>query len=135
MEAVSSGAARAGGTVIGVTVPTLFTTRTGANPHVIDEIAADTLLDRIRILTDIADGVIVLPGSIGTAAELVITWNINHIARLHGGIRIPMVAVGSPWRRLCALLIEEAGAEAGDVTVVDTVDQAIEWMRDQPEIH
>jgi predicted Rossmann-fold nucleotide-binding protein len=134
MEAASSGAREAGGNVIGVTVPGLFTSRTGANSHVGKEIAAKTLLDRIRILTDLADGVVALPGSIGTAAEFVVSWNLNHIARLHGGTRIPTVAVGDPWRNLWALLSAEAGAEAGDVHVVDTVDEAVDWLLEQPEM-
>ena len=60
MEAASRGAALAGGPVIGVTAPHLFTGRFGANRHVAEEIIATTLAERIGRLTDIAAGVIVL---------------------------------------------------------------------------
>ena len=43
MEAVSKGAAAAGGHVIGVTSSRLFRERSGANRYVIQEIAAESL--------------------------------------------------------------------------------------------
>lgn len=135
MEAASRGAALAGGGVIGVTAPPLFTGRFGANSHVSEEITAATLAERIGRLTEIASGVIVLPGSIGTAAELVVAWNMNHIARIGGRERLPTVAVGNVWRNLASLLTDEGGANAVDVTVVATADEAVEWMLVQPEIH
>ena len=67
MEAASKGAAESGGHVIGVTVPTIFPTRSGANPYVRETIEAESLTDRLSRMFDIADGTIALPGSIGTA--------------------------------------------------------------------
>ncbi|MEX0757781.1 MAG: LOG family protein, partial [Acidimicrobiia bacterium] len=72
MEAVSAGAAAAGGRVIGVTVPTVFPGRSGANAHIGEEIAERTISQRIARLVESSDGVIALPGSIGTFAELVV---------------------------------------------------------------
>ena len=134
MEAASKGAASTGGPVIGVTAPALFTGRTGANSYVTTELEADTLSDRLGLLTSKAAGVIVLPGSIGTATEFLLAWNINHIARRNTGVRLPTVAVGADWRELSRLLTERLGANGVDVHVVDTADMAVDWLLDQPEI-
>lgn len=134
MEAASKGAVEAGGRTIGVTAPGLFVRRSGANSYVNREIEAQTLTQRIDILTDLADGAIVLPGSIGTIAELVIAWNLNHIARRNGGIRMPTVAVGADWRVFCDLLIDRLGAQGDDIELVESVDEAVSWLLAQPEI-
>lgn len=134
MEAVSEGAARAGGEVVGVTAPVLFADRPAANPHVGLLVEAETLLERIGAMFDRACGVIALPGSIGTATELVIAWNLNHIARLAGAGRIPTVAVGTGWRALHELMNDTIGAVPGDVHVVDTARQAVDWLLTQPEV-
>lgn len=134
MEAASRGAMQAGGRVIGVTAPDLFPNRSGANSHVTHEIKAKSLTERIGILTHLADGAIVLPGSIGTIAELVIAWNLNHIARGNGGVRLPTVAVGEEWDELWNLLIGRLGAYGDDIHVVHSVADAVSWLSAQPEI-
>lgn len=134
MEAASRGAALAGGRVVGVTAPSLFEDRFGANQHVAEEVVSATLAERIGILADLASGVIVLPGSIGTAAELVVTWNMNHIARIGGADRLPIVAVGESWREICDLLVDRIGANPVDVHTAATVGAAVDWLLDQPEI-
>lgn len=134
MEAVSKGANDAGGQAIGVTAPSLFPGRPGANPYVTREIVTGTLMERLDTLTDLASGVIVLPGSIGTLTELVIAWNLNHVNRLNEGKRLPTVAVGDGWRRLWDLATSSLGAFGGDVHVVDRADRATEWLFAQPEV-
>jgi uncharacterized protein (TIGR00725 family) len=134
MEAVSRGASMAGGTVIGVTAPTLFTRRSGANRYVTHEIHTPNLVERIGTLIGKADGIIALPGSIGTAAELIVSWNLNHVARRNGGVRVPTVAVGDEWRDLSGLLVERTGAFPGDIHLVDTADAAMDWILTQPEM-
>jgi predicted Rossmann-fold nucleotide-binding protein len=135
MEAASLGARRAGGRVVGVVAPDLFLARSGANQYVNEVIEAKTLPERIGVLTDLADGAIVLPGSIGTAAELVVAWNHNHIMRRNGGLRFPTVAVGEEWRAFWALVTSRLGAVGEDVEVVDDVEQAVDWLLAQPEVH
>lgn len=134
MEAASKGAAAAGGRVVGVTAPELFPDRAGANHHISHEITASSLHERIGILTQVAHGALVLPGSIGTATELLITWNINHIARIHGGTRFPTVAVGTGWNRLSSLLTEDLEADGTDVHIVATAEAGVDWLLDQPEL-
>ena len=133
MEAVSKGAADFGGQVVGVISSALFPGRTGANPHVGSLVEAASLHDRIERLTTMACGVIALPGSIGTAAELLIVWNLNNITRSHGRGRIPTVAVGERWGRLHELMIE-TGAVPDDIEVVATADEALRWLLGQPEV-
>lgn len=133
MEAVSRGASMGGGDVVGVTVPTLFKRRTGPNRYVTREIQVPSLIERIGTLIGEATGVIVLPGSIGTAAELVVSWNLNHVARRNEGRRIPTVAVGDEWRDLGRLLVKQMGAFDGDVHIVDTTEAALDWILAQPE--
>jgi len=134
MEAASLGAKGAGGEVIGVTAPGLFPQRPGANPHVTREIEANTLSERIGLLTAMASGAIVLPGSIGTAAELVIAWNLNHIVRNNGGARLPTVAVGRVWRELHDLLVTAAGANGDDLHLAADSEEAVTWLLSQPEL-
>lgn len=134
MEAVSKGAAHAGGSVIGVTAPGLFPARSGANSFVTDERRAETLTGRIGTLIELASGVIVLPGSIGTAAELVVAWNLNHVRRSNGGIRLPTVAVGPVWREMWELFSARLGAFAEDVHLASTAGEAVDWLLEQPEM-
>lgn len=134
MEAASQGASLAGGHVIGVTAPELFSSRTAANEYVDEEIVSGSLGERIGLLTGLASGVLVLPGSIGTAAELVVSWNLNHVGRSNGGQRLPTVAVGSEWRELWNLATARLGAFADDVEVTETANEAVDWLLAQPEV-
>jgi uncharacterized protein (TIGR00725 family) len=134
MEAISKGAAEVNGHVIGVTAPDLFHGRGGANPYVAEVIEATDLPNRLGIITHLADGAIVLPGSIGTATELVLAWNINHIVRRNGGTRMPVVAVGDAWRRVIGALSDVIHANPADVQVTATSDDAVDWLLSQPEI-
>ena len=79
MEAVSKGAAEAGGQVVGVTVPTLFPQRKGPNPFVTVELPAPALIERIARLCDLSIAAVSLRGSIGTLAEIMAAWNIAYI--------------------------------------------------------
>ncbi|MDH4120015.1 MAG: LOG family protein [Acidimicrobiia bacterium] len=98
MEAVSKGAAGVGGHVIGVTAPAVFPGRAGANGFVTEEIRAATIAERIGALIDRADAYIALPGSLGTATELVVAWNERYLAPASGAPVKPLVAVGPGWR-------------------------------------
>ncbi|MGQ9691933.1 MAG: LOG family protein [Thermaceae bacterium] len=81
MEAVSLGARERGGVVVGVTAPALFPERPGANPYLDLEIRAESLLDRLGKLFALADGILVLPGGVGTLTELLLFWNHLHLGR------------------------------------------------------
>jgi uncharacterized protein (TIGR00725 family) len=125
MEAVSRGAAAAGGHVVGITAPDLFPNRPGANRFVTEERPAATLNDRIGDLLESSAGVIALPGNIGTLTELFVAWNAAYIDALDGGRHRPVVAVGPMWEEL----VREVGArlptDASLVTCVREIDEAV----------
>jgi predicted Rossmann-fold nucleotide-binding protein len=125
MEAVSAGAADVGGHVIGVTAPVLFPGRSGANPYVAEIVEASSLANRIDIMMQRSIATLALPGSIGTAAELLISWNTNHILRNAGSHPRVSVAVGPGWKPLARALVD-SGAFEGDVFWVETVDEGVD---------
>ena len=129
MEAVSQGARLAGEHVIGVTAPNVFPGRSGANEHVIEERKAASLVDRIGRLVGDADGAIALWGSLGTATELLVAWNIAFVAPFSDGTRKPVVAVGEPWTTIVPYLEESLGTDTGIVTLTDNVADAVEHMK------
>lgn len=126
MEAVSLGAAGAGGHVIGVTVPDVFPGRSGGNVHLTEETRAASLLERIHEMVDLSVASIALPGSLGTATELLVAWNLAYVARFVAMDPKPVVAVGHQWRRLVPFLAEELGTDGTLVTVADTVEEAVQ---------
>lgn len=134
MHAVSKGATEAGGHVVGVTAPSLFPTRAGANPFVTEVIEADDLLTRIGIMMDRSSAVIALPGSIGTAAELLVAWNHNYIEKANGVPGKPTVGVGKGWRMLAIALRDGAEANPDDIHLVEKADLAVEWILDELDI-
>jgi uncharacterized protein (TIGR00725 family) len=125
MEAVSQGARLAGGHVIGVTAPDVFPGRTGPNEHVAEERKARSIVERMGLLIEEADGAIALWGSLGTATELLVAWNIAFVAPFSGGTRKPIVAVGEPWISIIPSLEESLGTDTGIVTVTDSVAEAV----------
>ena len=77
MEAISAGAASAGGHVIGITCTQIENWRnTKANPWVKEEHKAETLTQRLEQLIDICDAAIALPGGPGTMTEIALMWNM-----------------------------------------------------------
>lgn len=131
MEAVSAGAASVGGHVIGITAPPVFPTRTGANPHVAEEVTADTISERIHRLVTVADATVTMPGSLGTVTEFVVAWNTNFVAPFRGATPHLQVAVGPMWRRLVDHLATEFGADDSFVTCVDDVETAARIVIDR----
>jgi uncharacterized protein (TIGR00725 family) len=124
MEAVSLGAREAGGTVIGVTAPSVFPDRAGGNPHLTQETRADSLLERIRELAEGSVASIALSGSLGTATELLAAWDLAFVARFAGGAPKPVVAVGEPWATLIPHLTDALDTDGSLVTLVPTVAEA-----------
>ncbi len=125
MAAVCEGAAAVGGPTIGVTAPSVFPGRSGANKWVQHEIPAEDLVSRIGLLTTLADGYIAMPGSIGTLAELIIAWNLAYVAPLADVQFGPVVAVGETWTDLIPDLTARLATDGGLVTVVPDVAAAV----------
>lgn len=126
MEAASKGAFEAGGRTVGVTVPDVFRERAGANEFVSEEVRTSHLMERIHELTEPAAGTIVLPGSIGTMAELGIAWNLAYVSRYSGASLKPIVIVGDMWREVVDFLGGRLATDTGLVVCVDDVAAAVE---------
>ncbi len=92
MEAVSRGAAEAGGHVVGVTCEEIEAWRkVGPNPWVQEEWRYDTLRERLFSLIDNCDAAIAMPGGAGTLAEISLTWNMLIVEALPPR---PLILVG-----------------------------------------
>src|SRR5436309_9472393 len=104
MEATSRGAREAGGTCVGVTGA--FFAGRAPNPWLTEVVTARDLFERTRLLMDLSDAFIILPGKSGTIAELAFLWALDR-ARLLGGK--PVALCGAIWPPLIEA-IERAGA-------------------------
>ncbi len=97
MEAVSKGAAEAGGHVIGVTTDALNRWEAQTirpNPWIKEEIRFHTLRDRLYHLVAFCDAAVALPGGIGTLSEVALTWSLIQVAEIP---RKPLILVGDIW--------------------------------------
>lgn len=128
MEAVSIGARDAGGDVLGVTAPNVFLDRSSANPYLTREQPETSLTSRIGSLVERTDGAIALSGSLGTATELLVAWNVSYVAQFSTAARKPLIAVGEPWARLIPHLESVLETETGLVTLADDVRTAVELL-------
>jgi len=96
MEAVSRGAASAGGHVIGVTCLELERSRhVTVNRWVGEEWKKPKMLDRLQALIESSDAAVALPGGPGTLTEIALTWTLMITGAL---ARRPMILIGSAWR-------------------------------------
>lgn len=101
MEAVSRGAAEAGGHVIGVTcveIERWRETRT-VNRWVKEEWKRQTLLDRLDALVRSCDAALALPGGPGTLTEIALTWNLMIINAIP---EKPLILIGESWQAVVA---------------------------------
>ncbi|WP_374686087.1 LOG family protein [Promineifilum sp.] len=96
MAAVSQGAAEAGGHVIGVTCGRIETFRPlPPNEWVIEEVRYESQRDRLLHLVMNNDGMVALPGGIGTLSEVALAWSLMQTGELSPR---PLVLLGPTWR-------------------------------------
>jgi len=107
MEAVSRGAAEAGGHVIGVTCDQIEAWRpVKPNRWVMEELRFTTIRQRLYALMENCDAAIAMPGGIGTLAEIAETW--SHIQT--GAIPArPLILVGKGWEDTLRTLFNTLG--------------------------
>lgn len=125
MEAVSRGASEAGGHVVGITAPSLFPSRPGANAFVAEERPAIDLASRIGDMIAFSAGTIALQGSIGTMTEMMVAWNDAFISQLSDVDPRPVVAVGPIWADFVATIGDRLSTDASLVTCVPDVETAV----------
>lgn len=106
MEAVSKGAAEAGGHAIGVTCDQIEHWRAiGPNPWIGEEVREVTLRERLYKLVELGDAYIALPGGIGTLSEVALSWSLIQTQEIS---RRPLVLVGAAWARTFELFLQES---------------------------
>ena len=102
MEAVSRGAAEAGGHVIGVTCADIEAWRpVKPNAWVQEERRFATLQERLNELVLACDATIALPGGPGTLTEIALTWNLMIVNSIPCK---PLILVGDGWQSVLGLL-------------------------------
>ncbi|MQC26459.1 MAG: LOG family protein [Chloroflexi bacterium] len=105
MEAVSRGAAEAGGHVVGITCEEIEAWRPGgANQWVLEERSYKTLRARLYALVDGCDAALALPGGIGTLAEIGVMWSQLQTS---GEAPRPLILIGPGWQKALTALIED----------------------------
>lgn len=123
MSAVSQGAAEAGGHVIGVTCDQIEQFRPlGPNEWVIEEIRYETLQERLLHLVINNDGMIILPGGIGTLSEMALAWSFMQVGEID---QRPLSLLGETWH--------ETINAFNDPAVIRTEHLALLHFADSPE--
>lgn len=131
MEAVSAGAARAGGHVVGVTASPVFPGRSGPNHHVAEIIDAASLSERIHRIVSETEASIALPGSIGTLTELMVAWNSAFVSRFSSQVPKPVITMGRLWRDTLPTLARHLDTDPSLVRWAETPAVAVEMLRDR----
>ena len=103
MAGASQGAAEAGGHVIGVTSAPIDAIRpAGPNPWVAERIHFETLRERLLHLVSVNDGMIALPGGIGTLSEMTLAWSFMQVGEMPNR---PLVLLGDLWPRTVSAFV------------------------------
>jgi uncharacterized protein (TIGR00730 family) len=132
MEAISRGAAEAGGHVIGVTCDEIENWRPVApNNWVKEEKRCPTLRERLYVLIDECDGAIALPGGIGTLTEIVLTWAQLQIQPRD---QKPLILIGNGWQETLGTFKTVLGdyipdADQNRISTVPDVESALTVLK------
>ena len=106
MSGASQGASEAGGLVIGVSSAQVEATRsTRLNRWVEVHVPFDDLQDRLLHLVRNNDGMVVMPGGIGTLSEFALAWSYMQVGEI---IRRPLVLLGDMWAQTMEAFVREA---------------------------
>lgn len=98
MEAASKGAADAGGHVIGVSAaPLEKLRRVKPNEWIKQVIPFDSVHERLAYMVVTADAYVVMPGGLGTFAELLMAWESVRVGDVPPR---PVICYGDYWQRV-----------------------------------
>lgn len=123
MEAVSRGAAEAGGHVIGVVAAAISTK---ANPWVVETKVVPQWQDRLMQLIRLGDGYVALAGGTGTLVELAVAWEMLHKHLLPPK---PLIALGEFWHPVIMQIEAADPRSRGLVQIAPSVAAAINALR------
>ncbi|RMF43630.1 MAG: LOG family protein [Anaerolineae bacterium] len=131
MEAVSRGAAESGALVIGITCDEIEAWRKVApNPWVQQEMRFPTLRERMYALMEHCDAALVLPGGIGTLAEVAAMWSQLQVRILPSR---PLVLIGDAWQHVFHTFFHSLGeyvspADRALLTFAPDVESAVAFL-------
>ncbi|MEW5988075.1 MAG: LOG family protein [Chloroflexota bacterium] len=130
MAAASQGAAEAGGHVIGVTSGRIEGFRPlRPNPWVKEIIHFDNLRDRVLHLVSQNQGMITLPGGIGTLSELAMAWSFIQVGEM---AQVPLVVLGELWQNTLSGFIRPEYVRDGHAALLyfaPTPEAAVEYIK------
>lgn len=129
MAAVSCGAAEADGHVIGVGSSQIERFRPGGlNQWVTEAIFYETLRERLYHLVVQNDGMIVLPGGIGTLSEMALAWSLLQVGEVEAR---PLVLMGEIWHDTMQAFIRSEFVAQDDASLLvhaQTAHEAVEHI-------
>ena len=125
MEAISRGAAEAGGHVIGVTCEEIERWRpVRANPWIHEEWRYPTLRQRLMAIIDGCDAALALPGGVGTLTEVATTW--NHLLTEAISPR-PLILIGPEWHAVIQQFFSQMDSQIPE--------NQRKWISFAPDVH
>jgi predicted Rossmann-fold nucleotide-binding protein len=138
MEAVSRGAAAAGGHVVGVTCDEIQAWRASApNAWIAEELRFPSLRLRLMALIDQCDAAMALPGGPGTLAEISMMW--SHL--LTGAIPPrPLVLIGPGWKATFEAFFAALGAYTPEaqrrwLAFAPDIQNAVQLIQPENRLH
>jgi len=130
MAAVSRGAAEAGGHVVGVTSTHMERYRPmPANEWVAEEIRFDSQRERLLHLVMNNEGMIALPGGIGTLSEVALAWSLLQTGEMRAR---PLVLLGPTWRETIRVYAQPEYIRLRDMDLIYLAtgpDTAVAYLR------
>jgi uncharacterized protein (TIGR00730 family) len=128
MEAVSRGAAEAGGHTVGITCEEIDKYRPGGpNQWVLEERTYKSLKSRLYALIEVCDAALALPGGIGTLAEISAMWSQIQVSAI---AERPLILIGKGWKKTFgALQLEQSSYISADHhSLLQYVDEAVDAL-------
>jgi uncharacterized protein (TIGR00730 family) len=130
MSGASQGASEAGGLVIGVTSTQIESSRgTRLNRWVQHRVPFQSLQDRLLHLVRNNDGMVVLPGGIGTLSEFALAWSFMQVGEIP--LR-PLVLLGDIWAETLAAFVRGEYGAADFLHLLhktNSVEDAVDYIR------
>ena len=127
MEASARGASEEGGQTIGVTISSEGE-RT-ANQWITEEIVVNSLFERIRLLIEMSNGIIILPGGTGTLAELGLAWDLVSKNILD---KCPIACYGPFWKPVIQAVVSLYPNAEKHINLFYEIPETIDFFTNYP---